>query len=451
MTNYSTMLRRLVPKSYPRKGENRHFLAKKNAIQSIPVSVEELRQLIPIRNLPEEELATFSQSQQSEVFPAGSILFSQGENITSVLYLLRGRVTIDGQVAIDAAGKSGLEIVSDSLPARFPLSSGNTHSITAKAKTDVHVVRVPSGILESGNSHYHLQHTDIDSLLTTNLHPQLKSSALFHTFCSHFCQNQVELPTLPSVAIKLNNALAKDIGIAEAAHIVQLDPAISARLIKIANSPLYLAAKPAENCLEAINRFGLQALKHLVTSLSLKQTFRCTSNRFRKIVESTWKQSVYLSSLCYLLASNTRTIDPEQALLAGLMCDIGIIPFLHYASEFPEELYDPGEIERAIPLLRGPVGVAILKKWDFPSELTTLPAVAEDWLYDSGADLSVSDIIVLAKLHRYMGTENAAQFPLMNTIPSFAKFSQGQLTPDTSLQLLNSARKRTEQIARFLM
>lgn len=50
-----------------------------------------------------------------------------------------------------------------------------------------------------------------------------------------------------------------------------------------------------------------------------------------KSMLSLWKNSVYVSSLSFVLADESGSINPEDALLAGLVCDIGIVPLLHFA------------------------------------------------------------------------------------------------------------------------
>ncbi|MCI0653892.1 MAG: HDOD domain-containing protein [Methylococcaceae bacterium] len=433
------MMKRFWLRNESRHTEPIHFdWFKTSPVANRSPAVETLKKLIPIRNLGDDELSAFALGQELEVLSKDAILFEQGQAIESVFYLL------DGTVVLKENGVPDQTLTSDSFRAKFPLSTGMTHSITVRAATQISLLRVPAQILEIGNSSYHAKKFTFQSPAEGD---GLSTSTLFHSFYNQFCDQNIILPTLPNVAVKLRNAMKQDIGIADAVKIVQLDPAISAKIMQVANSPLYAPVAPVRSCLDAVKRIGLNALKNLVTSLSMKQIFQCDNKLIRQRMEQYWKQSIYLSSLCYLIDSKTKKIDPEQALLAGLVCDIGIVPFLNFAANFPSDLYEANEIEMAIPLVKTPVGVAILKKWGLSNELAEIPATSEDWFRNNGDQLTLSEIVVLAKLHSYIGKPQSQRLPLIQTIPAFAKLRQQSLNPESSLEILNIANSRVQKVA----
>ena len=303
-------------------------------LQPKEISLETLKQLIPIRNIGDEILSMVH--RESEPLAAGSILFNMGVTVDSVIYLL------EGSVALETDDGKRYQIESGTTKAHFPLSSGRRTRATAIAKTDVQIMRVPNRIMDQGTaaSPEFKNVVDLDQL---ELPDELKLSGLVHSFCQHVKAEKLTLPSLPNVAIKLRQALRKDIGIAQAAKIIQLDPAIAAKLIQVANSPLYLTVKPAIHCQDAVNRLGLVATRNLVTSISLHQVFSSRKPWIGHHLTNLWKRSVTLSSLCFVLSSKAKCIDPDKALLAGLISDIGIVPLLHFAENFPRELFDARE------------------------------------------------------------------------------------------------------------
>ena len=169
-----------------------------------------------------------------------------------------------------------------------------------------------------------------------------------------------------------------------------------------------------------------------------------------KGMQRLWKKSLFLSSLCFVLAEESQRINPDNALLAGLISDIGIIPLLHFAEQSIDQ---PSfkEIEAAIPFLRGPVGALVLHTLGFTEELTKIPIYAEEWFYDSGSQLSLIDIVVLAKLHSLFGTGRAADLPYINSVPAYGKFKSGQLDPDFSLSVLQKAQSRISAAMKILL
>lgn len=396
------------------------------------ISVDVLKTLIPIRSMSEEKLESFATDRKSEIYPAKTILFSQGELNDSAYYLLDGTVTVS-----DSTGKK-FEVDSTTAQAKFPLCSGVKHTLTVVAKTKVSILRVSNKIMspQSDQSQQRSQLT---------FPKELASNRLLQTFSQYFQEEEMVIPSLPDVAIKLRKAMQKDIGIAEAVKIVQMDPVIAAKLIQVANCPLYLAAIPAKTCFEAVNRIGLKATQNLVITLSLKQIYTSRNPLIKKMLDQIWKQSIYISCICYVLATETKIVNPEEALLAGLIADIGLIPFLNFASDLPEDYFNENDIKKALPYIRGPVGAFILKDWGFPEDLIEVPINAENWHQHSSDQLTLTDIVVLSRLHSKIGTASMTNLPAITSIPAASKLDYVQLSPQNSLHILHDAQAKINE------
>ncbi|MBN2700139.1 MAG: HDOD domain-containing protein [Methylothermaceae bacterium] len=409
-----------------------------------PITVTELQQLIPLRSLSEEELNAFALTQRTETYAPGSVLFERGETEAHVLYLLRGTVTMR------LNDEQSYEVTAGTAKARFPLSSGEAHNTTAIARTDVEVIRVLAKVMRKNLK----DQLEDDRLLDPNrwrAPKQLRNSQLFQAFCQNFLNEELTLPTLPDIALALRKAIEKeDIGVAEAATIVQADASIAANLMHIANSPLYLAANPVRTCLEAINRLGLRATCNLTLSLCMRHVFKSKDAFLCQKMRDSWQEGLHVAALAYVLAKDNHWHDPEEAFLAGLICNIGIIPFLTFADGFPKSYYQQEEIDAALPVIRGPIGYYILKKWGFPDELVEIPRRADAWHYDDDPELSLGDIVMLSRLHRCMETARMNEVPPINSIPACNKLRNGSLSPEYSLQVLCDARTQVQEILKIL-
>lgn len=405
------------------------------SIEPETITVDILKTFIPIRSLSDEKLQSFATDRNSEVFPANSILFTQGEKNDSAYYLLKGTVIIS-----DSAGKN-YEVDANTSQAKFPLCSGIKHILTVIAKTDVSILRVSQKIMTT-------QPSTSDQFSQLKFPKQLASSRLLQSFSQYYLEEDLEVPSLPNIAVKLRKAMQSDIGIADAVKIIQLDPVITAKLIQVANCPLYLAATPTKTCFEAVKRIGLKATQNLVITLSLKQIFQSNIPVIKKYMDRIWKQSIYISSICYVLAAETKKVNPEEALLAGLISDIGLVPFLNYAAKLPADYYTEKEIALAFPYIRGPVGAYILHEWHFPEELIGIPIKAEDWYQHSENHLTLTDIVVLAKLHSKIGKPAMAHLPAITSIPAASKLEQVLLSPENSLHILHDAQTKINEAKR---
>jgi HD-like signal output (HDOD) protein len=393
------------------------------------ISIDVLKGLFPIRNYDDEKLIAFASDLKSEVFPEQTILFHLGDETDSALYLLKGIVTLS-----DENGKT-YEIESVSQKAKFPLSSGSRHTTTATAKTDVSVLRVSQRIMSS-------KYAPSSQFSTLVIPDELTKNPLISGFLHHYNHEELNIPSLPDVAIKLRNAMQNDAGVADVVKIIQHDPVFSAKLIGLANCPLYRCATPVKSCFEAVNRIGLSATRNLVISLSINRIFKTNSPIIKKYLDEIWKESLSISIICFVLATITKQVNPEEAQLAGLISNIGAIPFLSFAANFPKEYCSESDIELALPYIKGPVGYKILNDWGFVEEYRQIPLYADDWFQNTSEKLNLTDIVVLSRLHNKIGQKNTSEFPVISSIPAASKLKNFSLSPEFSLNILNEAKQQ---------
>ncbi len=398
------------------------------SLVSSKISLDILRQLIPIRNLTEDKLQAFALEKQSEVLPAKETLFSINTAAESVIYLLQGTVSI-----VDANGNS-FDIEAGSPQANFPLCSGSPHSTSAIAKTDISILRVSHKIMSMNSQANHQEF---------HIPQELNDNRLLHLFSQYFMEENLEIPTLPDIAIRLRQAMQKDISIADAVKIIQMDPVISAKLVEVANCPLYLTLNPAKSCMDAVTRIGLNATRNLVISFSIKQIFKSNAANIKKYLDRLWKESLKLSCLSYVLAQESKQQKPEEALMAGLICDIGIIPFITFVANLPAEFHNAEEIKQAIPIVKGVVGASILKNWNFADEFISVALNSDDWYQNHEGDLSLTDIVVLSRLHNKISQKKTIRnLPPITSIPAASKLKNITLSPENTLYILHNAKSK---------
>lgn len=259
------------------------------------------------------------------------------------------------------------------------------------------------------------------------------------------------LPTLPDISLKIRKAINDEkANNSKIAKVVQIDPAITGRLIHIANSPLYLGRKKIESCPEALTRLGLKAAQHFITSFALKGVFVAKSPHVRKRMQDLWRHSSYVAAICAVLAHKTRGFDPDRAMLAGLVHDIGVVPVLTYADRHPELISDPRQIDEAAQELRARIGVMILRRWSFPGDFDDVVAEAENWWRQGGADPDYTDMVILSQLHSFVGTLQIHKYPRMDEIPAFRKVLAGDAGADMSKDVLGLAREEIAQLQKML-
>lgn len=245
---------------------------------------------------------------------------------------------------------------------------------------------------------------------------------LLQQLLEDLAHNRLVLPTLPEVALRVRDTVEDENASAgQIADIVATDPALAARLFQIANSPLYRGGKPIDHLKMAITRLGLTVVRNVVTSLAMQQIFQPTTDaldrRFRRI----WEHSTEVAALSSVLAKQYTRLRPDEAMLAGLVHEIGALPILSRAEEQPALVEDEACLDALLQKATGPVGEAILKAWGFADALVRVPNGVRDLKYDGGDKPDYVDVVQVAKLQALFGTRDPLGGVDWATVPAFAK------------------------------
>lgn len=214
-------------------------------------------------------------------------------------------------------------------------------------------------------------------------------------------QNRLILPTLPEVALKVRDAVESDNACTvEVANIISMDAALSARLLQVCNSPLYRTRQTVESLKSAVAHLGHIQVRNMVSNLVMQQMFQATSSTLNKKMHSAWEHSTRVAAISYVLADMSR-MPKDQALLAGLIHDIGTLPIIVYAEGNAELRSDPLLLEKVIQKLHTVIGEKILQDWEFPQSLIDVAACHEqmDREHDGAADYV--DIVMVANLYSH--------------------------------------------------
>lgn len=225
-----------------------------------------------------------------------------------------------------------------------------------------------------------------------------KAEAVYEQLKEAIASDKIILPTLPEVAIKVRDAAEAENSSAHSiADILSQDASLTTRLIQVANSPLYRGNNPIEDIQMAVTRLGIKIVKDLVVRLAMKQMYQATSDVLDKHFRSAWGTSVEVAAICRMLASMT-SVSNEQALLAGLIHNIGTLPILVIAEEDDDLFNDDAALTEVIQTITGRVSKLILESWKFGPELIDAVTLCHqfDRQHDGSADLT--DIIQVALL-----------------------------------------------------
>lgn len=234
--------------------------------------------------------------------------------------------------------------------------------------------------------------------------------------------NRLILPTLPDIALKVRDSVSKgDATAAELAEMIITDPALSARLIQVANSPLYRGANEIKNIQMAVTRLGNSTIRTLITSLVMQQMFKPTTPTLEQYFRNIWEQGVNVSAISRALAAFAPQLNSDEAMLAGLIHQIGKLPILTLVEKIPEFKDSPSRLEKLLEKAHPHVGKLIMDTWNFPQELKLVASEYVDFHRDHDGPADYVDLVQVAFLQSIAGTDHPACRIDWATVPAFAK------------------------------
>jgi len=234
--------------------------------------------------------------------------------------------------------------------------------------------------------------------------------------------NRLVLPTLPDVALKVRDAVAKGEATAqELSNMIVTDAALSARLIQVANSPLYKGAVEVNNIQMAVTRLGSATIRTLITSLVMQQMFAPSTPLLEQYFRETWEQGVNVSAISRALSAFVPHLNPDEAMLAGLIHQIGKLPVLMLVEDIPEFRDSPSRLNKLLEKAHPAIGKIIMDTWDFPDDLKQVASEYVNFQRDSEEKADYVDLVQVAFLQSIAGTEHPATRVDWNSVPSFAK------------------------------
>lgn len=261
--------------------------------------------------------------------------------------------------------------------------------------------------------------------LTARQHKRAEMSKLAEKVQQDLIQaienDDLVLPTLPEVALKVREA-AEDANIStlQLSKVIGNDAALTARIIKVVNSPLLRSSKEITDLQMAINRLGINYTCNLAIGLAMEQMFQATSDVVDRKMREIWAKSTEIAGICHVLCKQFTRLMPDQATLAGLIHQIGALPILAYAEDHNDLLADSISLNHVIEQIHPIIGDKILRTWAFPEQLAIIPSQYLDFTRDS-AKVDYVDIVQVATLQSYIGTEHPYTKLDWSQIPAFAK------------------------------
>lgn len=226
-------------------------------------------------------------------------------------------------------------------------------------------------------------------------------------------------PTSFDTVTQLRKALQDpEISIGRLAALITLDPLISARLLALANSAYYNpGGRPVRDLHHAIERLGLALVRTASLAIAMKQLLMSRGVvGFHHLADQLWRHSLHAASAAYVLARRLTRLSPDEALLAGMVHDIGAFYMIYRASLYEELVLRPETTQYLIVRWHESIGHALAIALGLPVELADAIRDHDQPRSIPATPRTLADIVFLANqlaggISGWLG-HHPSQFPI---------------------------------------
>lgn len=276
------------------------------------------------------------------------------------------------------------------------------------------------------------------------------SATVISAISAELVQRKFELPTLPEIPLKVRRVVDDpNATLGQLVRLLSADPVLTGRLILRANSALYGNLPPVRTLQGAVERLGFIPTRNLVISLTMSKIFQARgSEQVRQKLAQLWKTATHVAALCDVFSRRIPHLDHSEALLAGLLHNIGALPIVAaYARQ--EAPLTNRELDRLIEPLYPELGRWILQEWKMPDVIADAAGMHCDYLREHEGPADYLDVVIIACLHAYRGGNHPLGRLLHWTeVPAFEKLG---LSPDDSIEATRLAYKEISALQQMLL
>jgi len=257
------------------------------------------------------------------------------------------------------------------------------------------------------------------------------------------------LPTLPESALKLRKVLEDpNVNTSSITRLLGTDPVLVGRLLQTANSPMFRGLRKISDLDSAVTRLGLSCIQNMVMSLTVSALFRDSKQQWiRNKLLSIWNDGIKIAALSQVIAKREPSLDHSEALLLGLLHDIGSVPIVQICAKKIGEPDQPELLDDAILQLSPNLSNWILQNWSLEPRLYKVPLKLADLYRDFQGPADYTDVIQVARLHVYRNKAHPLGKIAWNEVPAFKRLN---LTPDASMEIIKEAREEIRAVIEIL-
>jgi HD-like signal output (HDOD) protein len=225
--------------------------------------------------------------------------------------------------------------------------------------------------------------------------------AFVQALASELSRGKVDLPSFPDIALRVRKVLAdENVTQDQVTRVVGSEPALAARLMQIANSAaLNLTGKQITELRTAINRMGHNMVRSAAIAFAMSQLKKVDNLKgLEQPLDELWKSSAAVAAMSHAVARRFSKVNPDTAMLAGLLHGIGKLYILTRSTQHPRLFADHVTYNQIVRDWHSPVAKALLENWDMAEEIVNAVSEYEDMERAHSGPVDLTDVLTVGNL-----------------------------------------------------
>jgi HD-like signal output (HDOD) protein len=212
---------------------------------------------------------------------------------------------------------------------------------------------------------------------------------------------KIDLPSFPDIAMRVRRVLADpEVAAAQVVRVISSEPALAAQLLQMANSAAFRpSGKNLTDLRTAVARLGFNLVRSASLAFAMGQLKNVESLKGLEVpLNELWRRTAAVASMSYVVAKRLSDVNPDTALLAGLLHSIGRLYILTRASRHPALFSDLPSYHAILRDWSAPVSKALLESWGMPDEIVTAVSEFETLDREHHGRADLTDVLTLGSL-----------------------------------------------------
>ncbi|MFL6605989.1 MAG: HDOD domain-containing protein [Steroidobacteraceae bacterium] len=225
--------------------------------------------------------------------------------------------------------------------------------------------------------------------------------AFVQSLAAELSKGKVELPSFPDIALRVRKVLSdENVSQDMVVRVVGSEPALAARLMQIGNSAaLNFSGKPITELRSAISRMGFNMVRSAAIAFAMSQLKKQDALKGLEVpLEELWKRSAAVAAMSHAVARRYSKVNPDTALLAGLLHGIGQLYILTRSAQHPGLFANQAAYTAIVRDWHSAIAKALLENWEMAEEVIEAVSNFEDLERLHSGPVDLTDVVTVGNL-----------------------------------------------------